>query len=129
MNWKKIVIIVVIVLGAAGVGYEIYRDNLPGFLGKIQAKEEVIPENDWKVIISAKDSDQVVEIIYDQKYGSRIIEYGKVLFENSKEKQYKIVAPWIEGGILVERNNINNIAYKIVSKDSLQEDNDGTENF
>jgi len=81
-----------------------------------------IESNDWQpyLAIDPTDTAHVYRVTWVQKYGSTQIAYCRVVFRNDKEKQYKLIAPWLSG-IEIERANMDDIQFDKVPMDSVPE--------
>lgn len=79
-------------------------------------------KNDWTphTTINITDTNHVVEVTYDQKYGRTVQIYCMAVFENKKENRYKCIAPWL-GKKEIERANINDFQTKIILKSEVPE--------
>jgi len=94
-----------------------YRFGLEGIVYKslggkpqlIESAEKIEP-NPWQVFKVA-DTLNAYRVSWDQKYGNRITQYCKVVFHNAEQRQYMLVAPWLNSEI-IERANINNIEFQ-----------------
>jgi hypothetical protein len=78
-------------------------------------KDEPIPENEWKIVQQA-DTNEMVRVEWDQKYGETKAVYCRVVFQNAS--QYKLVAPWVD--LTIEKANTNNIKYAKELFDSVK---------
>jgi hypothetical protein len=98
------------------------RPYYVGTNGKPVKVEEIAP-NDWQPYkaIDPADSTHVYRVIWSQKYGSVQTAYCKVVFRNDKEKQYKLIAPWLSG-IEIERANMDDIQFDRIPLDSVPEE-------
>jgi hypothetical protein len=87
--------------------------------GKPVAVTKIEP-NDWQPYkaIDPIDSTHVYRVSWSQKYGSVQTAYCKVVFRNDKEKQYKLIAPWLSG-IEIERANMDDIQFDKIPLDSV----------
>lgn len=96
-----------VLIGIVGATVWLTLDHNAGVgLFNILPKENVIPENEWK-IVQQTDSTGMIRVEWDQKYGETKAIYCRVVFQN--ESQYKLVAPWIN--MAIEKPNTNNIKY------------------
>jgi len=70
-----------------------------------------IEKGEWEEYksILIEDSILVYQVTWDQKYGVTKTEYCKVIFKNDKQKQYKLIAPWLDG-VIIERVNMNDLS-------------------
>ena len=87
--------------------------------GKPVAVTKIEP-NAWQpyLAIDPTDTAHVYRVTWVQKYGSKQTAYCKVVFRNDKEKQYKLIAPWLSG-IEIERANMDDIQFDKVQMDSV----------
>lgn len=77
------------------------------------AEDKKIEANEWRSIKTTGE-DELIKVVWDQKYGARKTENCKVVFENKKRKLYKLIAPGLE--IIIEQSNINDISFEIIKK-------------
>ncbi len=77
------------------------------------SEDKKIEVNEWEPIKTAGE-DELVKVVWDQKYGATKTENCKVVFENKKKKLYKLIAPGLE--VVIERSNINDISFEIIKK-------------
>lgn len=88
-------------------------------LGSVVTPKYTEQPNEWQVYkaIEPNDTDHVYRVTWTQKYGATQVAYCKVVFRNDKEKQYKLVAPWL-AGLDIERANMDDIQFeKVPMKD------------
>jgi hypothetical protein len=71
-----------------------------------------IGKNEWIVIKKINDTNELVKVIYTEKYGSTNIIYGTILFFNSNLNQYKLVSK--DSDYIIEKANMNNLQTEIV---------------
>lgn len=85
-------------------------------------EDQKIEKNEWEEhkFILVDDSVHVYKVTWDQKYGVTRTEYCKAAFRNDKQKQYKLVAPWLDEKI-IERVNMNDIRFDKILLDSIPE--------
>ena len=76
--------------------------------------------NEWMPYkaIDPDDSLNVLSVTWTEKYGETKTVYCKVVFKNDKEKQYKLVAPWL-GTVDIERANMDDIRFDRILKSSV----------
>lgn len=106
----SIVIILIIVIATISYNSGVNLMNLH------VSKEKEIEVNEWQPIKTAGE-EELIKVVWDQKYGIRKTEYCKVVFENKKRKLYKLIAPGLEA--VIEQSNINDIIFENILKDSL----------
>lgn len=102
---KNIILVayVIIALGVVGIIYTIWDQNSSNpLVGYVERDSTVIEENTWKpyLSISDKSNDEVFEVSWDQKYGVTKKQYCMVVFRNESIRQYKLIAPWLDGAII-----------------------------
>lgn len=117
----KLVAYVIIALGVVGIIYTIWDQNSSNpLVGYVERDSTVIEENTWKpyLSISDKSNDEVFEVTWDQKYGVTKKQYCMVVFRNESIRQYKLIAPWLDGAI-IEYQNTNDIKFKKVLKSNV----------
>lgn len=115
---KKWVAIVIVALGVVGVAYVIWSSNSPNYFGNFSTRDTLIVDtNPWKPSLSIPtgDTENVYEVTWDQKYGATKKSYCVAVFQNEKSRQYKLIAPWLDG-LVIEYQNTNNIKFNKVSK-------------
>jgi hypothetical protein len=117
-------IVLVVVVGA------VIRYNAPSLNPKLlvamaTAKQQtqapfVADTNAWQpyMVIAPEDTTHVFRVVWAQKYGEFKTEYCKLVFRNDKEKQYKLIAPWLPG-VDIERQNMDDIKFEKISIDSM----------
>lgn len=120
---KNIILVayVIIALGVVGIIYTIWDQNSSNpLVGYVERDSTVIEENTWKpyLSISDKSNDEVFEVTWDQKYGVTKKQYCMVVFRNESIRQYKLIAPWLDGAI-IEYQNTNDIKFKKVLKSNV----------
>lgn len=120
---KNIILVayVIIALGVVGIIYTIWDQNSSNpLVGYVERDSTVIEENTWKpyLSISDKSNDEVFEVSWDQKYGVTKKQYCMVVFRNESIRQYKLIAPWLDGAI-IEYQNTNDIKFKKVRKNDV----------
>lgn len=120
---KNIILVayVIIALGVVGIIYTIWDQNSSNpLVGYVERDSTVIEENTWKpyLSISDKSNDEVFEVSWDQKYGVTKKQYCMVVFRNESIRQYKLIAPWLDGAI-IEYQNTNDIKFKKVRKNNV----------
>jgi len=119
---KKWIAIVTAIIAAAAIGYVIWEVNQPVYMGPgTKAVEEPkIEPNEWQPYksIDPSDSTHVYKVTWSQKYGATQVMYCKVVFRNDKEKQYRLVAPWLNG-LDIERQNMDDIQFNVISRDNV----------
>lgn len=117
----KLIAYVLIALGVVGIIYTIWDQNTSNpLVGYVDRDSTVVVTNDWKpyLSISDKSEDEIYEVIWDQKYGVTKKQYCVVVFRNESAKQYKLIAPWLDGAI-IEYQNTNDIKFKKVRKNDV----------
>lgn len=74
------------------------------------------PVNPWRTVsfIEPNNKDSVLKIIYTNEIGFTSINYCMALFETNTE--YKLVAPWLGIGKILQKANITDLKTEIVSK-------------
>lgn len=120
MNKKtyKWIAIVIVALGVVGIVYVIWDSNSSNVLSNYTTLDTAVVEtNPWKPYlgISENDTDNVIEVVWDQKYGATKKSYCKAVFQNEKTHQYRLIAPWMES-ITIECQNTNDINFNKISK-------------
>jgi hypothetical protein len=117
---KKWIGIVIIALGVVGIAYVIWDSNSSINLAGYSVRDTVaIEENVWKLYrsIPIGDTDEVYEVIWDQKYGATKKCYCTVVFRNERSNEYKLVAPWLDD-LVIEKQNTDDISFdKVFKKD------------
>ena len=103
MKWWQFVILAVII---AIIAWVIIDNNRPSFNITHSVTQDTIPQNPWTVVTQA-DPSELIKVTWDQKYGSTVTQYCKVVFQSAAE--YKLVAPW--ANVLIEKENLNNINF------------------
>ena len=117
----KLIAYVIIALGVVGIIYTIWDQNSSNpLVGYVERDSTVIEENTWKPYLSISDkrNDEVFEVTWDQKYGVTKKQYCMVVFRNESIRQYKLIAPWLDGSI-IEYQNTNDIKFKKVRKNDV----------
>jgi hypothetical protein len=118
-KWIPVILGVAIVIL---IGYTIWEANRPVYFGPNMhvIDEPKIDTNAWQPYknISPDDTGHVYRVLWSQKYGMVQAAYCVVVFRNDKEKQYKLVAPWLDG-LEIERANMDDIKFDKISKDSV----------
>lgn len=112
---------VIVALGVVGIAYTIWDQNSSNpLVGYVERDSTVIEENSWRpyLSISDKSNDEIYEVVWDQKYGVTKTMYCVVVFRNESIKQYKLIAPWLDGAI-IEYQNTNDIKFKKVLKSNV----------
>lgn len=112
---------VIVALGVVGIAYTIWDQNSSNpLVGYVERDSTVIEENSWRpyLSISDKSNDEIYEVVWDQKYGVTKTMYCVVVFRNESAKQYKLIAPWLDGAI-IEYQNTNDIKFKKVLKSNV----------
>ena len=120
MKKMKWVAIVIVALGAVGIGYEIWSHNSNNHLGSYDTLDtSEVETNPWQPYkyLTESDSDYVFEVIWDQKYGATKTAYCKAIFKNIKTNQYELIAPWLNS-VTIEAQNTNDLKInKVLKKD------------
>ena len=109
--------ILIVIIAILSIGYVIYDQNRPTFIGTMEPqKDHKIEENAWKELskIDLNDTTKVIKIEYAQKYGSVVTIYCMAIFENNKTNQLKCIAPWKT--IIIEKSNTNYINISKINK-------------
>lgn len=112
---------VIVALGVVGIAYTIWDQNSSNpLVGYVERDSTVVEENSWRpyLSISDKSNDEIYEVVWDQKYGVTKTMYCVVVFRNESIKQYKLIAPWLDGAI-IEYQNTNDIKFKKVLKSNV----------
>lgn len=121
-RWIGIIVTIIVV---ALIGYVIYEANVPRYFGPNMniIEEPIIKPNDWQPYksITPEDSIHILKVTWAEKYGENRVVYCKAVFKNDKEKQYKMVAPWMND-VEIERTNMNDITFEILLKSSVSVD-------
>jgi len=122
---KQWIIIIVAIVAVLGVCYVIVETNRPVYFVGVASKQadaQKIEPSAWQPdkAIAPDDSTHVFRVTWSQKYGSLRTAYCKVVFKNDKEKQYKLIAPWMTS-IDIERANMDDIVFEKISIDSVPE--------
>ena len=115
---KKRIAYVIVALAVVGIAYTIWSSNRSNTFTNYSTLDTVsIDANPWQpyLNIPVGDTDNVYEVSWDQKYGSSKAAYCMVVFRNEKSRQYKLVAPWLDG-LIIEYQNVNDIKFNKVSK-------------
>jgi len=95
----------------------------------IKAPKPYIPTNTavdvpvWslRASISPDDTINVLKMSFTDELGLITKSYYcKVIFENTKSREYKLVAPWIKGAIVLQKTNILSDKIETVHKDSMR---------
>jgi hypothetical protein len=116
-NWVEILVIVAIL---ALIGSVIWWQNLPDFFGPGTKVVEFTPDtSDWVAYkyIAPNDTTHVYKVTWSQSWGTSKIAYCKVVFKNDKQRQYRLVAPWLSS-MDIERNNMDDIKCDLILFDS-----------
>lgn len=117
VNW---VAYVIVALGVVGIIYTIWNANSTNPFGNYAVRDTAVVEtNHWKPYISISNDDtcSVYEVLWDQKYGATKKSYCMVVFRNESAKQYKLIAPWLDG-LIIEYQNTNDIKFNKVLKEN-----------
>ena len=69
----------------------------------------------------ASDEDDLIEATYENELGFKTATYCMAVFESNKE--YKLVAPWLDIGVILQKANTHSFSTKNVKK-SLCKDYD-----
>jgi hypothetical protein len=79
--------------------------------------------NPWKIIsfIESNDKDHILKIIYTNEIGFTSTNFCMALFETNTE--YKLVAPWLGSGKILQKANITDLKSEIVSKNENSNNN------
>jgi hypothetical protein len=119
---KRWIAVIVAVIAAVAIGYVLWQANQSVYLGPGMkyVEEPKIESNDWQPYkaIDPSDSTHVYKVTWSQKYGATQVMYCKVIFRNDKEKQYRLVAPWLNG-LDIERQNMDDIQFDRIPRDSV----------
>jgi len=120
MKAKMWIAIVIVALGAVGIGYEIWKNSSPSFPSNYNTSDTLkVETNSWIPYLSIPegDTDFVYEVTWDQKYGATKKAYCMAIFKDDKLRQYGLIAPWISS-IVIENQNTNNVKItKVLKKD------------
>lgn len=119
-KWYPWVVGVIALVVVAAIGFSIWSSKeLPG-LPLVKIGEPKIEPNAWQPYkaIDPDDSTHALRVVWAQKYGEVKTVYCKVVFRNDKEKQYKLVAPWLSG-FDIERQNMDDIKFEKILIDSV----------
>lgn len=102
------------------LGYVICNYN-QDIIGTLSHQEEEVTESpEWVEVtaIAVTDTNNVIRVTWDQKYGRTKTEYCRAIFVNKKDRKIKLVSPWIT--TFIEEANINDLTLERVSKDSMR---------
>jgi uncharacterized protein YxeA len=117
---KKWIAIIIVALAVVGIAYAIWEHNSSNVFSNYTTQDTVVVEtNPWQPYLSVPvgDTESVYEVVWDQKYGTTKTSYCMVVFRNERSKQYKLIAPWLDG-IIIEYQNTNDIKFnKVLRKD------------
>ena len=95
-------------------------DNKPPVSSPINS---YIDQPEWSIrsFIAPNDSNYVLRITYTDEMGLVNKAYFcKVVFENKKTREYKLVAPWIDNAIILQKTNILSDRIDKIHKDSMK---------
>jgi hypothetical protein len=117
----KWVVIAIVILGGIGIAYEIWNQNSSVDLSNYTNRDSVVIEtNAWEPYLNIPegDTESIFEVTWDQKYGATKTSFCMIVFRNEQAKQYKLVAPWLDG-VIIEYQNTNDIKFnKVLRKDA-----------
>jgi len=123
-KWMIIAVSIAAVVTAIAVVCTICNNGQYVYIGPNgkQVAEPKIEENAWQPYkaIDLTDSTHVYKVSWSQKYGAVQTVYCKAVFRNDKEKQYRLIAPWLDG-VDIERPNMDDIQFDRVLISSLPE--------
>jgi hypothetical protein len=113
---KKVLIATGLIVLIVGIVIVYNWNNFPTTVSIFEKKEE---QNPWSpiVFITVNDSDQVVKIVYQEKYGLEKVEYCMAVF--SSKEEYKCVAPWL-GDLILQKQNLNSFKTQKVPKTEMK---------
>lgn len=117
-NRLCIILGLVLLISSCDKKTEVAQDNSP----KNYNLETLLGKNEWhvKAAIFPYDTNSVLKVIYTDELGlQRDSVYCMALFENDKE--YKLVAPWIDKHITIQKANVLKNEIQIVPKREVKE--------
>jgi len=123
-KWVIVAVGITVVVAAIAVVCTICNNGQNIYIGPDgkQIAEPKIEENAWQPYkaIDILDSTHIYKVSWTQKYGAVQTVYCRAAFRNDKEKQYRLIAPWLDG-VDIERPNMDDIQFDRVLISSLPE--------
>lgn len=68
-------------------------------------------QNDWEIVCYTMTGESVINVTIKEKYGTMRSFTCAALFYNNSTREYKLVAPWIRGSIIIEKDNIVDLTF------------------
>lgn len=123
-KWLIIAVSIAVVVAAIAVVCMICNNGQYVYIGSDgkQIAEPKIEENAWQPYkaIDLMDSTHVYKVSWSPEANTDRVMYCRAVFRNDKEKQYRLIAPWLDG-VDIERPNMDDIQFDKVLISSLPE--------